>query len=383
MVVVLAKVPCISQLPASPRAAKLAVDGSPCPPGASEPVTELGAPSTHTLSNPNSRWGREASPYSQGRVMEQSSASPVFIGIDVAKERLDVHLRPTGEALAVARDGDGLAALIERLAKLAPSLIVLEATGGFEATVAAALSAAGLPLVVVNPRQIRDFARATGRLAKTDRLDAEAIARFAEAVRPEPRALPDAAARHLGELVARRRQLIEMIGSESQRRRQLHEPKLVRGVDAHLVWLQKELARIETDVGDTVRGSPVWRAAEDLLVSVPGIGRTSARLLIAELPELGHLDRRQIASLVGVAPVNRDSGTFRGHRTIMGGRANVRKALYMPTLTAIRFNPALQALYLRLTGRGKPAKVALTAAMRKLLTILNAILKSQTPWQSA
>ena len=316
--------------------------------------------------------------------MEQSSASPVFIGIDVAKERLDVHLRPTGEALAVARDGDGLAALIERLAKLAPSLIVLEATGGFEATVAAALSAAGLPLVVVNPRQIRDFARATGRLAKTDRLDAEAIARFAEAVRPEPRALPDAAARHLGELVARRRQLIEMIGSESQRRRQLHEPKLVRGVDAHLVWLQKELARIETDVGDTVRGSPVWRAAEDLLVSVPGIGRTSARLLIAELPELGHLDRRQIASLVGVAPVNRDSGTFRGRRMVMGGRANVRKALYMPTLTAaIRFNPALQALYLRLTGRGKPAKVALTAAMRKLLTILNAILKSQTPWQSA
>ena len=315
--------------------------------------------------------------------MEQSSASPVFVGVDGAKDRLDVHLRPTGEALAVARDGDGLTALIERLAKLAPSLIVLEATGGFEATVAAALSAAGLPLVVVNPRQIRDFARATGRLAKTDRLDAEAIARFAEAVRPEPRALPDAAARHLGELVARRRQLIEMLGSESQRRRQLREPKLVRRVDAHLVWLQKELARIETDLGDTVRGSPVWRAAEDLLVSVPGIGKTSARLLIAELPELGHLDRRQIASLVGVAPVNRDSGTFRGRRTVMGGRADVRKALYMPTLTAIRFNPALKALYLRLTGRGKPAKVALTAAMRKLLTILNAILTSQIPWQSA
>ena len=260
---------------------------------------------------------------------------------------------------------------------------MLEATGGFEATVAAALSAAGLPLVVVNPRQVRDFARATGRLAKTDRLDAEAIARFAEAVQPEPRPLPDEAARHLGELVARRRQIVEMIGSESQRRRQLRDAKLVRRVDAHLAWLHKELASIETDLGDAVRNSPAWRAAEELLVSVPGIGPTSARLLIAELPELGRLDRRQIASLVGVAPLNRDSGAFRGRRMIMGGRADVRTALYMPTVTAIRHNPALKALYLRLTGRGKPAKVALTAAMRKLLTILNAILRSQTPWQAA
>jgi transposase len=347
-------------------------------------VSELGAPSTHTLSNPNGRWGRcEASPYSQGRVMEQSSASPVFVGIDVAKGRLDVHLRPSGEAFAVARDGDGLAALGQHLARLAPSLIVLEATGGFEATVAAALGAASLPLVVVNPRQIRDFARATGRLAKTDLLDAEAIARFAEAVRPEPRPLPDEAARRLTELVARRRQLVEMIGSESQRRRQLRAPELVRRLHAHLAWLQKELAETDSDLGDAVRGSPVWRATEDLLVSAPGIGPTSARLLIAELPELGRLDRRQIASLVGVAPVNRDSGTFRGRRMVTGGRANVRTALFMPTLTAIRYNPALKALYLRLTGRGKPAKVALTAAMRKLLTILNAILESQTPWQSA
>ena len=201
---------CISQLPSSPRAASLAVDGSPCPPGVSEPVSELGAPSTRTLSNPNSRQGRlKASPYSQGRVMEQSSSSTVFVGIDVAKSQLDVHARPAGETFAVSRDGAGLAALTERLAGLAPRLIVLEATGGFEATVAATLSAAGLPLVVVNPRQIRDFARATGRLAKTDRLDAEAIARFAEAVQPEPRPLPDEAARHLGELVARRRQIVE------------------------------------------------------------------------------------------------------------------------------------------------------------------------------
>lgn len=293
-----------------------------------------------------------------------------------------MHLRPSGEALAVARDASGLAALVERLVGLRPELVVLEATGGFEVTVAAALAAAGLPLAVVNPRQIRDFARATGRLAKTDRLDALAIARFAEAVRPQPRPLPDAAARRLGELVARRRQLVEMLTSERQRRRQLNEPRLVRRLEAHLAWLQRELAAIESDLGDAVRASPAWRASEDLLASVPGIGQISARTLIAELPELGRLDRRQIASLVGVAPVNRDSGTFRGRRMVMGGRASVRTALYMPTLTAIRRNPAIKALYDRLTARGKPAKVAITACIRKLLTILNAILKSQTPWQT-
>ena len=276
--------------------------------------------------------------------MERSSAVPVFVGIDVAKDRLDVHLRPSGEALAVGRDAAGLTVLVERLAELAPSLVVLEATGGFEVTVAAALTAAQLPLAVVNPRQIRDFARATGRLAKTDRLDAEAIARFAEAVRPEPRPIPDAAARALGELVARRRQIVEMIGSESQRRRQLRDPRLVRRLDAHLAWLQKELSEIEADLDHAVRASPAWRATEDLLASVPGIGKTSARTLIAELPELGALDRRKIASLVGVAPVNRDSGTFRGRRMVLGGRASVRKALYMPTLTAIRRNPPIRAL---------------------------------------
>lgn len=315
--------------------------------------------------------------------MERSPMGPVFVGIDVAKDRLDVYLRPSAESVSVARDGPGLAALVERLVALGPRLVVLEATGGFEVTVAAALAAAGLPLAVVNPRQIRDFARATGRLAKTDRLDAEAIARFAEAIQPQPRALPDAAARALGELVARRRQIVEMIGSESQRRRQLREPKLVRRVEAHLVWLQTELGQIETDLDDAVRASPAWRATENLLASVPGIGTTSARTLIAELPELGRLDRRQVASLVGVAPVNRDSGTFRGRRMVMGGRATVRAALYMPTLTAMRRNPVIQALYQRLIARGKPAKVAITAAMRKLLTILNAILKSQTPWQHA
>jgi transposase len=315
--------------------------------------------------------------------MERSSQDPVFVGIDVAKDRLDVHPRPSNEAFAVGREADGLAALTERLAGLAPGLVVLEATGGFEVTVAAALGAAGLPLAVVNPRQIRDFARATGRLAKTDRLDAAAIARFAEAIRPEPRPLPDEAARALGELVARRRQIVEMIGGESQRRRQLKALHLVRRLDAHLAWLQKELTGIEADLGHAVRASPAWRAAEDLLASVPGIGKTSARTLIAELPELGHLDRRQIASLVGVAAVNRDSGSFRGRRMVAGGRASVRKAVHMPTITAIRRNPVIRALYERLTSRGKPAKVAITAAMRKLLTILNAILKSQLPWQHA
>ena len=314
--------------------------------------------------------------------MEHSPAGPTFVGIDVAKDRLDVHLRPADEAFALSRDGAGLEALVERLMVLAPTLVVLEATGGFEVVVAGALAAAGLPLVVVNPRQIRDFARATGRLAKTDRLDAEAIARFAEAVQPAPRPVPSAAAQALGELVARRRQLVAMITREGQRRRQARDPRLGRRLEAHVVWLQKELSALETDLDDAVRATPAWRVAEDLLASVPGIGKTSARTLIAELPELDSLDRRKIAALVGVAPINRDSGTFRGRRMVMGGRASVRTALYMPTLTAIRHNPALQAFYQRLIGRGRPAKVAITACMRKLLVILNAILRDHRPWQT-
>jgi transposase len=315
--------------------------------------------------------------------MERSPAAPTFVGIDVAKDRLDVHLRPSEEAFAFSRDGAGLDALVERLVALRPALVVLEATGGFEVAVVGALAAAGLPLVVANPRQIRDFARATGRLAKTDRLVAEAIARFAEAVQPAPRPVPSAAARALGELVVRRRQLVEMLTSERQRRRQLRDPRLIRRLEAHLAWLQQELAALETDLDDAIRGTPAWRAAEDLLASVPGIGKTSARTLIAELPELGTLDRRKIAALVGVAPINRDSGTFRGRRMVMGGRASVRTALYMPTLTAIRRNPTLQAFYQRLIGRGRPAKVAITACMRKLLVILNAILRDHQPWQPA
>jgi transposase len=306
-----------------------------------------------------------------------------FVGIDVSKNRLDVHLRPGGEAFAVSRDSEGLAALIERLAGLAPALVVLEATGGFEVTVAASLAAAGMPLAVVNPRQIRDFARATGQLAKTDALDAKVIARFAETVRPEPRPLPDEQARALGEMVARRRQLIEMMTAERNRRRQLTSRRLIKGVERLLAVLQKELSELEADLGDSIRGTPVWRERDELLQSVPCIGPTVARTLIADLPELGLLDRKQIAALVGVAPLNRDSGKMRGRRTTFGGRAKVRCVLYMAALVASRRNPVLAAFYQRLVSAGKAKKLALTAVMRKLLTILNAMVRDNTRWQNA
>jgi transposase len=308
---------------------------------------------------------------------------PVFVGIDVSKDRLDVHVRPSGDAFAVARNGKGLDSLVARLAALTPALVVLEATGGFEITVAAALAAAGLPLVVVNPRQIRDFARAIGRLAKTDALDAEAIALFAEGVRPQPRAVPDEQARHLAALVARRRQIVEMAVTEGNRRRQARDRRLAKRIDAHLAWLQKELTSIEADLDDTIRGTPAWREKEDLLTAVPGIGPITARIVLADLPELGALDRRRIAALVGVAPINRDSGAMRGRRMIAGGRTGVRKVLYMATLTAIRRNPPIKALYDRLVQAGRPKKLAITACMRKLITILNAIIRDRAAWKSA
>jgi transposase len=307
----------------------------------------------------------------------------IFVGIDVAKDRLDIHVRPSGESFTVARDGEGLAALVDRLKQIAPALVVLEATGGFEITVAAAVGSAGLPLAVVNPRQIRDFARATGKLAKTDSLDAAAIAHFAQAVHPEPRPLPDAQAQELGELVARRRQVIEMITSESNRGRQLQSKRLKKRIERHLDALQKELTEIENDLDESIRGTPIWRESENLLKSVPGVGNATARTLLADLPELGTLGRKQIAALVGVAPFNRDSGTWRGQRTVWGGRAGVRAALYMAALVASRRNPVIAAFYRHLRSAGKPAKVALTACMRKLLVILNAILRDKRPWQNA
>ena len=307
----------------------------------------------------------------------------MFVGIDVSKDRLDVHLCPGGEAFAVPRDGKGLADLVERLGALPVELVVLEATGGFETVVAAALAAAQLPLAVVNPRQIRDFARATGRLAKTDALDAGIIARFAEAIRPEPRPVPDAQAQALGELVARRRQIVETMVAERNRRRHLTQPRLLKGVDRVLAVLQAQLSEIEGDIDGAIRQTPAWRDKENLLRSVPGIGPATARTLIAELPELGSLDRRKIASLVGLAPMNRDSGTLRGRRTIVGGRSIVRSALFMSIMVAIRHKLPLQDTYQRLRQAGKPPKVAIVACMRKLLTIANAIIRDAKPWQHA
>jgi transposase len=315
--------------------------------------------------------------------MEQSPAMPHFVGIDVSKDRLDVHVLPSQQTFAVARNGEGLDRLAAELRALAPRLVVLEATGGFEVTVAAALAGAGLPLAVINPRQIRDFARATGRLAKTDALDAQIIALFAERIRPEPRPVAAAEAQLLAELVARRRQLVEMIGMESNRRRQARAPKVRRTLETMLKTLEAQLSELDREIDGAVRGSPAWRAADDLLTSVPGVGDITARTLIAELPELGRLDRRRIAALVGIAPINRDSGQMRGRRTIAGGRTAVRNALFMATLTAIRWNPVIKAHYTQLTRRGRPKKVAIVACMRRLLGILNAIIRTASPWQTA
>ena len=305
----------------------------------------------------------------------------MFVGIDVSKDRLDVSVRPQGE-FAVARDEAGLADLVSRLQAAAPQLVVLEATGGYERVVLAALASAGLPAVAVNPQQIRSYARALGQRAKSDPLDAAVIAHFAEAVRPPVRPLPDETTRALGELVARRRQLVDMMVAERQRRRQASIPRIVRGIDRHLAALQKELSTIERDLDDVIRASPVWRAQEEIITSVPGFGDTLARTLIGELPELGVLAHRQISALVGVAPFARESGTWRGQRHIAGGRKSVRNALYMAALTAIRCNPVIAALYRRLIAKGKRKKVALVACMRRLLVILNAMLRDGTCWRA-
>jgi transposase len=306
-----------------------------------------------------------------------------FVGIDVAKARLDVHLRPSGKSFTVMRDGEGLVQLVDRLHRLAPRLVVMEATGGYETIVASAVAAAHLPLAVVNPRQIRDFARATGKLAKTDAIDAAAIAHFAEAIRPPARPIAEPEAQALGELVARRRQVIEMMVAERNRRRRATQRRVVRAIDRHLELLQGELRELDGDIDGAIRGSPAWQADADLLASVPGIGPVTLRTLIAELPELGRLDRRKIAALVGVAPINRDSGTMRGRRSIAGGRPAVRTALFMAALVASRKNPIIAPYYAKLRAAGKTGKQALTACIRKLVVILNAILRDRKPWQPA
>jgi transposase len=306
---------------------------------------------------------------------------PCFIGLDVAKAQLDIAIRPSGERWAVPHDAGDIMTLVERLQALHPALIVLEATGGWERAVTSALATAGLPVVVVNPRQVRDLARATGQLAKTDALDARALAHFADVIRPTPRPLPDAQTQEWRALLGRRQQLVVMRTAEQNR---LTGPstRLITDIEAHITWLNASLATLDNDLEILLRASPVWRANDDLLQSAPGIGPVCARTLLLELPELGTLNRQQIAALVGVAPLNCDSGTLRGRRTIWGGRAHVRTVLYMGTLVATRYNPRIKAFSQRLLAAGKLKKVALTACMHKFLTILNAMLKHRTPWQT-
>ena len=305
-----------------------------------------------------------------------------YVGIDVSKDRLDVHVLPEAEAFAVTRDGKGLAELIERLRPLNCKAVAVEATGGFEKVVAAGLSGAGLPVIVVNPAQVRAFATALGKRAKTDPIDAAVIARFVEATRPQVRPLPSAETQLLADLVARRRQIVEMIGAERQRLKRA-TAQAAKSINRLLKALEKELTSLDRDIDDNVRSSPAWAQAEDLLTSVPGVGSITARTLIAEMPELGTLDRRQIAALAGLAPWTRQSGQWRGKSFIGGGRPVVRSALFIAAMVAGRHNPDLRAFRQQLVERGKSKKTAIIAVARKLLTILNAIIRHQKSWRTA
>jgi transposase len=306
-----------------------------------------------------------------------------FVGIDVSKDRLDVHILPEDEAFIIERNGRGLASLVERLKPLLPSLVVVEATGGFESTTAAALAGAGLPLAVVNPAQIRHYAQALGKRAKTDPIDAKVIARFAADIRPEARPLPDEMTQFLADLVARRRQIVEMLQGERQREKRTKVKRVRKSLARLIGALEKELAELDREIDDTVRGSPAWREKEDLLTSVPGIGPKTAYTLIAELPELGTLDRKTVASLAGLAPYTRQSGRWKGKSMIGGGRKTVRSALFIAAMVACRYNKTLKAFYDRLLRAGKAKVPAIVAVARKLLTILNAILRDKKPWQPA
>jgi transposase len=305
----------------------------------------------------------------------------MVIGIDVSKDRLDVAVRPTGENLIFKRTGVGIEDLIAWLGALSPKLVAIEATGGFEAVVAAGLAGAGLPVVVVNPAQVRAFAQALGKRAKTDLIDAAVIAHFAEATKPKLRQMPDEVTRLLADLVARRRQIVEMIAAEAQRTRRMSDKRLTKSVARLRKALEKELSELDVLIDDQIRGSAVWVEKEDLLASVPGVGKTIARTLIAELPELGSLDRRQIAALVGLAPWTRQSGQWRGKSFIGGGRKSVRSSLFVGAMVAARYNPQLKSFRDKLVAAGKPKLIALVAVARKLITILNAILRDRRPWQ--
>jgi transposase len=313
--------------------------------------------------------------------MREQRAQTAVVGIDVSKATLDVHVRPLGMERQVANSEAGCGELVAQLRAVAPTRIIVEATGGYEALVVAMLAAAGLPVVVANPRQVRDFARATGQLAKTDAISAAVLAHFGEALQPPVRPIPDATTQELRQWLSRRRQLVEMLTAEQNRAQQA--VPAVRATIGQLVkHLQRQLHDVERRLGELIRRSPLWWAQQQLLVSAPGVGPVVSVTLLADLPELGQLDRKRIAALVGVAPFNRDSGTQQGKRAVWGGRAPVRAVLYMATLVATRRNPVIRAFYHRLLSAGKPKKVALTACMRKLLTILNAMIKHRTPWMS-
>ena len=307
------------------------------------------------------------------------SKSEIFVGIDVSKSRLDVATVPDDKHWTVSNNEKGVSELVDRLKALPPNLIVLEATGGYEMFATSELTAAGFPVFVANPRQMREFAKATGKLAKTDSIDARVIARYAEALRPTPRPLKDRQTQELSDLVSRRRQILGMITAEKNRLK-VASKRVLKDISAHISWLEKRLDKVDGDIERLIKESPIWREKDNLLQDVPGVGPVLSCTLLAFLPELGTLNRKEIAALVGVAPLNRESGTLRGRRTVWGGRAYVRAVLYMATVAALRCNPAIRKFYKRLCEAGKPKKVAITACMRKLLTILNAISNSRKPW---
>jgi transposase len=306
---------------------------------------------------------------------------PISIGIDVSKHALVIAVHPSGECWTTETTAPALDATVARLCGLTPAIVVVEATGGYERAITAACAAASLPMAVVNPRQVRAFAHALGRTAKTDAVDAAVLAEFGARMQPAARPITDAETHALAALVTRRRQLIEMLGMEQRRLEQAPPTgRITRDLRHHIRWLERRIEDVDDEIGTAIQASPIWRVQDDLLRSMPGIGPTTARTLLAELPELGRLDRRAIAALVGVAPFNCDSGQHRGERHIWGGRAAVRATVYMAALSATRCNPVLRAFDRRLRDAGKPAKVALIATMRKLLTILNAMLKHQRRW---
>ena len=303
----------------------------------------------------------------------------VFVGIDVGKDVLFVAVRPFGDTLEIPNREDGIADLVKRLRSLEPTLVVMEATAGYETPVAVALYRVGIPVVVSNPRLIRSFARATSRLAKTDKIDAGVIAHFAEVIRPAPRRMDEPDEARLGQLVTRRKQLLRMIVMEKNRVSK-GPMEMRKDIQKHLDWLAKELERIDQALADFIQKSPIWRAKDEILQSVPGIGKVGSHALMSDLPELGKLNRKQIASLVGVAPMNRDSGNYKGRRSIWGGRAQIRTVLFMVAVVASRCNPVIREFYQRLCNAGKPKKVALTACIRRLLAILNAMMRNGTRW---